>query len=493
MTLNLPSSTLVPTNSSDSQLVDDRAVETAETVPEFHDPADALSADEVLDAIDTHTSEPVDPIVELLRPTGILLIGTHYTDADLHRAMQALPGALRGADHTLRELAIRRAAAILKAAGVEQPMQLIRGVAGNGADPSRDGIQGEAIRLAEPAPWDDAVSGADLLQQIQDAIGAYVVLPPGGAAEVTLWVLHAHAIEASAVSPLLAAVSPEKRCGKSTLLVVLAGLVPKPLLASNITPAVLFRTVEKYGPTLLVDEVDSFLGEREELRGLLNSGHHRAGAFVLRAVGDDFEPRAFSTWCPKAVALIGRPPATVEDRAVVLPMRRRRPDEALRRLRLDRLDGLTMLQRQAWRWAQDHLDQLRDADPDIPTGLDDRAADNWRPLLAVADLAGGPWPERAREAAQQLSGAGSCSGFFHPEDGWTCRARRRRWSRKIFCGCGRRRLRAGMSGPAVLPFPIQDETLRREARPGRHARRVRSSLPASERARATGHAVFPWR
>ena len=40
----------------------------------------------------------------------------------------------------------------------------------------------------------------------------------------------------------------------------------------------------------------------------------------------------------------------------------------------------------------------------MPDGLHDRAADNWRPLLAIADLAGGLWPDRAREAAKALSG-----------------------------------------------------------------------------------------
>src|SRR5262249_43822476 len=54
----------------------------------------------------------------------------------------------------------------------------------------------------------------------------------------------------------------------------------------------------------------------------------------------------------------------------------------------------------------DNLDKLIDPDPEVPEALNDRAADNWRPLLAIADLAGGEWPDRARAAALTLSGEG---------------------------------------------------------------------------------------
>ncbi len=111
-------------------------------------------------------------------------------------------------------------------------------------------------------------------------------------------------------SPFLAITSPVKRCGKTLLLIVLGAIVPRRLFASNVTPAVLFRTIEKYRPTLLIDEADMFIRENDELRGVLNSGHTRTTAIVIRAVGDDHDPRAFSTWCPKAVALIGRLPDT---------------------------------------------------------------------------------------------------------------------------------------------------------------------------------------
>ena len=178
-------------------------------------------------------------------------------------------------------------------------------------------------------------------------------------------------------------------------------LVPRSLPASNVTPAALFRAVDKWNPTLVIDEADSFLQEREELRGILNSGHHRANAFVIRCEGEHHEPRQFSTWGAKAVAIIGRLPETLADRSIEIRMRRKSSREQVQRLRVDRLD-VEHLRRQAARWVVDHLDELRSADPEVPEGLGDRAADNWRPLLGIADLAGGLWPEQARKAATLL-------------------------------------------------------------------------------------------
>jgi putative DNA primase/helicase len=191
------------------------------------------------------------------------------------------------------------------------------------------------------------------------------------------------------------------------LLIVLGALVARRLFASNVTPAVLFRTIEKYSPVLLIDEADTFVRDNDELRGVLNSGHTRTTAVAIRAVGDDHEPRAFSTWCAKAIALIGRLPGTLADRAIEIPMRRRTADESIERLRQDRIEGVChAIRRQAARWASDHVTELQAADPAVPEALNDRAADCWRPLLAIADQLGGEWPAQARLAAKALSRAG---------------------------------------------------------------------------------------
>lgn len=253
-------------------------------------------------------------------------------------------------------------------------------------------------------PWPNPVTTVELLNEITATIRRFVVLPERSSDAVALWCLHTWATEAAITCPILAVESPEKRCGKTKLLSVLIGIVRRPLAAANITPAATFRSIEKWSPTLIIDEGDAFLKDNEELRGILNSGHTRSTAFVVRCQGEEFEPVRFSTWGPKVIALIGSLPGTLEDRSIVVRMSRRRPDEKIERLRTGQMAFLVDIARKAARWAADSLPVLMVADPKIPDGLHDRAADNWSPLLAIAELAGGDWSQRAQDTARFLSG-----------------------------------------------------------------------------------------
>jgi hypothetical protein len=317
--------------------------------------------------------------------------------------LRRLRGALCGADALARSLARERALAALDGK-VKAPAQLVD--AALMVQPLPAMGKGRAVDFAEPEPWPEPVDGGALLGELAATFTRFVALPRFADVAATLWTVHTHVLDAAGASPLLALTSPEKRCGKTTMLSLLAQLVPRPVLSSNISPASLFRVVERYSPTLLIDEADSFLRDNEELRGILNSGHTRNAAYVVRTVGDEHEPRRFSTWAAKALALIGRLPDTLGDRSIVVPMRRRAPGEQVERLRLDRPGAFEDLRRRVARWAADHLTELRAADPEVPGDIGDRAADNWRPLLAIADLGGSDWPEQARQAALALSGAG---------------------------------------------------------------------------------------
>lgn len=266
--------------------------------------------------------------------------------------------------------------------------------------------QGSTIILADPELWPEPVDVAQLLEELVESVKRYVILPAAAAKGIACWILHAHAHDCADISPILALTSPEKRCGKTTILDLLTDLTPRPLPTANVTPAAMFRAVEQYRPTLLIDEADTFLVGRDadpELRGIVNSGHRRRTAVITRCVGDGHEVRTFRTWAPKASGLIGTLPDTTRDRAIEIRMRRKLSDERVRRLR-DGDPELLRLCRQAARWTQDNADALRMADPGIPSGLDDRAQDNWRPLLAIADLAGGECPKLMRRAALDLSG-----------------------------------------------------------------------------------------
>jgi len=258
--------------------------------------------------------------------------------------------------------------------------------------------QGRPLELQMIEPWSDPVSGADLLDDICNEVKRYLVLPEGSAETLALWAVHTHAFQCFGHSPRLAITSPEKGCGKTTTLDVMGELVARPLPTSNATTAAIFRTIEKATPTLLIDEADTFLKDNEELRGVLNAGHRRGGQ-IIRTVGDDHEPRQFSTWTPAAIAMIGRLPDTLEDRSVSIALRRRRPTERVQQFRNDRAHDLKQLARKMARWCDDNRQSLAASDPNTGT-LVNRAADNWRPLLAIANIAGGDWPRLARTVAE---------------------------------------------------------------------------------------------
>ena len=265
---------------------------------------------------------------------------------------------------------------------------------------------GAAILLPDVEPWPSPVDGEALLDAICNLFIRYLILPCGAAVALALWVIHTYTFDTADCSPYLLITSAEKRSAKTLVLEILSAIVRKALAASNVTASVLFRTIERFEPTLLIDEADSFVLANEELRGVLNSGHRRGTAFVLRSVGDDHEPKRFSTWCPKAIAAIGKLPDTIEDRSIRISMKRKGRGEKVQRMRYRNLEAEAAdLKRQATRWAADHMEALRLADPPAPEALNDRAADCWRPLLAIADRAGGAWPERARQSALQLSGS----------------------------------------------------------------------------------------
>jgi putative DNA primase/helicase len=257
-------------------------------------------------------------------------------------------------------------------------------------------------------PWGEAVDGATLLADIEAVFRRYIVSPKGAVEALALWTLHTWTMDAGDISPFMVLISPTKRCGKTNVLIILHYLTPRSELASNISASALFRYIEEKRPTLLIDEADSFVKDNEEMRGILNSGHTKAAAHVIRnvEVNGEYKPRRFLTWAPKAIATIRSLADTLEDRSIIVQLQRKPRTATVARLRKRDSEEFATLRRRAARWAADNFSSLADPDPAIPHVLNDRAADNWRPLLAIADLAGDAWARRARDAACILSGEG---------------------------------------------------------------------------------------
>lgn len=251
-------------------------------------------------------------------------------------------------------------------------------------------------------------TGADLLEAAREAFDRYTIQTAGHVYDaLALYVAYTHGAEAFHYAPRLLLTSAEKRSGKTRTMEIAICLSRDPLVAANATVPAIFRSIGDRHRTLFFDEADTIFGTKikaemnEDLRGLINAGFQR-GTPVLRTVGPQHVPTEFETFSPVVMAAIGNLPDTIVDRAVNVRLRRRKPTETVSPFRASRHEAPLLDLREALaEWIGQHLDELRDAEPETP--LEDRAADLWEPLLAVADLAGGTWPARARSAAVAMT------------------------------------------------------------------------------------------
>ncbi|MFE5295412.1 DUF3631 domain-containing protein [Streptomyces sp. NPDC056632] len=263
-------------------------------------------------------------------------------------------------------------------------------------------------------PTQQPIDGAALLAEVEAFHRRFNVFPREAAyVAVALWDAHAHLLDAFDSTPRLAFLSPEPGSGKSRALEVVETLVPRPMLAVNARAAALFRSVSDPAgrPTILFDEIDTVFGpkagDNEELRGFLNAGHRRSGV-TYRCVGDGGNQTVveFPSYSAVAVAGLGYLPDTITTRSVIIRMRRRARNEHVEpfRQRLHEAEGNKLRDRLA-QWAEQVRKDIAGRWPEMPEGVTDRPADVWEPLLAVADAAGGDWPERARAACVELVNA----------------------------------------------------------------------------------------
>jgi hypothetical protein len=255
---------------------------------------------------------------------------------------------------------------------------------------------------------DESINGAELLDRLETYVGRFVAYPSEAARVAhVLWIAHTHRMDAWESTPRIAFLSPEPKSGKTRGLEITDVVVPRPVFTVNTTPAYLFRKVadEAGPPTILYDEIDTVFGpkakDNEDIRGLLNAGHRR-GAVAGRCVvkGKVIETEELPAYCAVALAGLNDLPDTIMSRSIIIRMRRRSPNETVEpfRHRVHSKEGFAL------------RDEIEEWSKIIPVGvwpvmpdeITDRNADIWEPLLAVADAAGGAWPERARRHAVAL-------------------------------------------------------------------------------------------
>lgn len=306
---------------------------------------------------------------------------------------------------------------------LKRAAQLVRASpATNGSQPPRTKAPSRPRPIARAAvdpfavvePWPDPVSGAALLDDLAQCVRRHLVLPAHGYEAVALWTLHTYLVDAADYTPYLLVTSPVRECGKSTLLDLLLHLAHRAQQTGGYSAAALYRRIDRQHPALLLDEIDTRLrgDSGEALRGVLNTGFQRSGRVTICS-GENHDDRDFATFCPKVLAGIGHVWDTVASRSIPIRLKRASKEElrTLTKIRGHRIaDECADHRRRAARFAADNLDQLQRADPVTPEQLSARQSDVWRPLLAIADAAGGAWPNTARNAALALHGAATEEG-----------------------------------------------------------------------------------
>lgn len=269
----------------------------------------------------------------------------------------------------------------------------------------------EQTRRYEALKTRRSTAGAEVLGKVEKFLRRFVAYPSEHARVAhVLWCAHAHSMDAWDSTPRIAFLSPEPGSGKTRALEITELLVPRPVLATNTTPAYLFRKVSdpEGRPTILFDEIDTIFGpkakEHEEIRGMLNAGH-RKGAVAGRCTlkGKVIVTEELPAYAAVALAGLGNLPDTILTRSIVIRMRRRAPNEIIepfrRREHAEEGESIRMILAALMsEWDFD----LECARPAMPAGLADRAADVWEPLLAIADLMGDEWSKRARVSAVSL-------------------------------------------------------------------------------------------
>jgi len=267
---------------------------------------------------------------------------------------------------------------------------------------SEDELQGEPLKIEEPDPYPHPVDGAQLLSAMSAFFSRFIIFErPSDPDVLALWALGTHCVDCFNIFPRLGLSSPDAECGKSSVLDILNCFVCRPLMTSNLTTASAFRVIELLHPTLLVDELDSFIESIPDIGNLLNSGHKR-GSHVLRVVGEKMEVRKFATYGPVAYCTIGKPGGPLRSRSILIRMLRKLADQVTENFSIEERPALAAellnISRKAIRWANDHDAEVKNVSP--ATGkLANRQRDNWRALLKVAEVSGGVWPEKVFEAA----------------------------------------------------------------------------------------------
>ena len=243
-----------------------------------------------------------------------------------------------------------------------------------------------ATLTADIEPYTSRVNGDELAHEI-----LHIVCNDAGAIAITLWIFFSWCIDVAYIAPIAWINAPEKRCGKTQLATLMGRMSKRSIMASNVSQSALFRTIERYKPTFVIDEADSFFHGDMDLKNIINCGFSRDNPYVWRCVGDNHEPIPFDVFGAKIISGIGKLPSTVMDRSISLTLRRALPTEKRQRVKDIPKATTETIKAKLARWADDNMDRVATSKPKLPETIYNREFDTWEILFQIANTLGDDW------------------------------------------------------------------------------------------------------
>jgi hypothetical protein len=252
-------------------------------------------------------------------------------------------------------------------------------------------------------PWPDPVDTAELLAAIEAKFRRYVVASPAIVTASVLWALFTYVVEIATHAPKLLYTFPVRNAGKTTALHVVRWMAQRSYVAVEATGAVLYRIIDRLKPTLFLDEADSLFQRRNALAHIINESWTNSGSKIPRAKASGKGYDEYDVYGTQAISMRGlKVPDTTLSRCIICLIWPKLESEPVEEFYYKDDDDFKVFRRKARRWAIDHAVALRAATPEFPPGFNNRIRMNYKMLLAIADLASGEWPKRARNAALEL-------------------------------------------------------------------------------------------